>query len=194
MCVAGKSHLIRAIRKRLGMAPSSDEACLLAAPTGTFPAYSFTWALHVCPICAFCGLDSGVAAGVIGQGCRTLHGLLGIAPPKSKKTNGGGETGGGLDIHKATSAVKLEAVQAKVSPKAIAFTIDEVSMLGGNMLFITSTIFGDALSSQEFRTRDLPFAGFPILKLVGTQLLQIACACFWLYAHDFVVVCVNMRR
>ena len=131
---------------------------------------------------------------MIGQGCRTLHGLLGLAPPKSKKTNGGGDSGGGLDIHKATSAVKLEAVQAKVSPKAIAFTIDEVSMLGGNVLFITSTIFGDALSSQEFRTRDLPFAGFPILKLVGMHLLHIACACFWMFAHGFVAVTVHMRR
>ena len=80
------------------------------------------------------------------------------------------DSGGGLDIHKATSAVKLEAAQAKVSPKAIAFTIDEVSIPGNNMLFIASTIFRNALSSHDFRTRDLPFAEVPILKLVGMQL------------------------
>jgi hypothetical protein len=98
----------------------------------------------------------GVAAGVVGQGCRTMHSLLSIRPCAK-----------GTESSQPAGPKQLAKICENISPEAAVFICDEVSMLQSEKLQDANQLFCDALNKQHLRCGHLPFAGFPIVLIIG---------------------------
>ena len=147
----GKSHLIRAIRRRVCARPGMPDSCLITTPTG-------------------------VAAGIIGAGAITLASIVPSSTGKGKAATAAGEKA--RNAAPATTRALERIVQA-IPPHVGLVIFDEGSMIASSTFQLASGKFVEALRNQLEGARDdsLPFAGMPVVLLVGTCDALFAVAC-----------------